>query len=115
MITITTDYLVLFGAVSVIFGMMGYIRAKSLPSLVMGGIFGLGLVASAVMILRSQRALDASPVTGLIVGLVLSVLLLGRFLPAFLKSKSIYPSGIMALLALGGAVLTVITLIQPRQ
>jgi uncharacterized membrane protein (UPF0136 family) len=37
-------------------------------------------------------------------GLVLSVMLLGRFLPGFLKSKKFYPAGIMALLSLGGVV-----------
>ena len=111
MINITTDYLVFFGAASVILGMLGYVRAKSLPSLVMGGIFGLGLVASSVMILKGLQS-NNSATMGLVVALVLSVLLLGRFLPAFLKTKAFYPAGIMALLALGGTVLTILSLVQ---
>ena len=40
-------------------------------------------------------------------GGVVSLLLLGRFLPAFLKSKSLYPAGIMAALSLVGVVIAV--------
>lgn len=90
-----SDYFVFFGAVSLALGILGYIRAKSIPSLIAGGISGIGLVAAGVMVMRQGTA-------GYIVGLVLSVLLLGRFLPAFLKTKKFYPGGIMALLSVLG-------------
>ena len=40
------------------------------------------------------------------------VLLLGRFLPAFLKSKKFYPSGIMALLSVLGVVAGILALMK---
>lgn len=90
-----SDYFVFFGAISLLLGMLGYIRAKSIPSLIAGGISGIGLCAAGVIAIR-----NGTP--GYIMGLVLSVLLLGRFLPAFLKSKKFYPAGIMAVLSLLG-------------
>jgi hypothetical protein len=39
---------------------------------------------------------------GYITGAVVSFLLLGRFLPGFLRTKALYPAGIMAILSLLG-------------
>lgn len=95
-----SDYFVLFGTVSLILGILGYVRAKSIPSLIAGGISGIGLCASGVIALRKAGGDGVNP--GYIMGLVLSVLLLGRFLPVFLKGKKFYPAGIMAVLSLLG-------------
>ncbi|MES2706497.1 MAG: TMEM14 family protein [Verrucomicrobiota bacterium] len=95
-----SDYFVLFGAVSLVLGILGYIRAKSMASLVAGGISGVGLVASGIIALLKTGSSSVNP--GYIMGLALSVLLLGRFLPGFLKSKTFYPAGLMALLSLLG-------------
>ena len=71
-----------------------------MASLVAGGISGIGLCASGVIALRNAGSSGVNP--GYIMGLVLSVLLLGRFLPGFLKSKKFYPAGLMAFLSLLG-------------
>jgi uncharacterized membrane protein (UPF0136 family) len=96
-----SDYFAFFGLVSLVFGILGFVRAKSVPSLVMGGMFGVALVVAAIMA-------QSHPQRGYILGTVVSVLLLGRFFPAFLKTKRVYPSGIMgglALLGVGAGVL----------
>lgn len=95
-----SDYFLLFGAVSLILGISGYLRAKSIASLIAGGISGIGLAASAVVAMKHKDQPGVN--LGYVMALVLSVLLLGRFLPAFLKSKKFYPAGIMALLSLLG-------------
>jgi uncharacterized membrane protein (UPF0136 family) len=41
---------------------------------------------------------------GVITGTVVSGLLAGRFIPAFLKTKAFYPGGLLGLLALVGLI-----------
>lgn len=105
-----SDYFVFFGAVSLVLGILGYVRAKSVASLFAGGVSGVLLVVAGIMALK--RA-DSSGVNyGLVVGLVVSVLLLGRFLPGFLKSKKFYPAGIMAVMSVLGVVAGILGLLK---
>ena len=99
-----SDYFVLFGAISLILGIAGYVRAKSLPSLIAGGISGIGLCAAGVIIARNLR-FDTSPTGGYLMAMILCLALLGKFLPGFLKTKRLYPAGLMALLSLIGLVI----------
>lgn len=91
-----------FGILSIVFGLLGYWRAKSKASLIAGGISGGLLILSYFL----------NPPYGLYLGLGVCVLLTGRFLPAFLKNKKIYPAGIMAILALIGTIMGVLHLFQ---
>ena len=90
-----SDYFVFFGLVSLVLGIVGFFKAGSRASLFAGGVSGVLLVVAGLMALRN-------PMVGYIVGGVVSLLLLGRFLPAFLKSKRLYPAGIMAFLSILG-------------
>ncbi len=99
-----SDYFVFFGSVSLLLGILGYIRARSIPSLIAGGISGIGLVAGAILAARGQET------AGYAICLVLSVLLLGKFLPGFLKTKAFYPGGILALLSVIGVVVGILGL-----
>jgi uncharacterized membrane protein (UPF0136 family) len=99
-----SDYYAIFGAVSIILGMVGFIRAKSRASLIAGILSGMALLFAAFFLLKQYKTGSHNLNTGYIIGLVLSVLLLGRFLPGFLKSKKFYPAGIMALFSLGGVI-----------
>ena len=99
-----SDYYAFFGVVSIILGILGFLRAKSRASLIAGGLSGLALVGAAFVIAKHYKFEPEHLNRGYIMGLVLSVLLLGRFLPGFLKSKKFYPAGIMALLSLGGII-----------
>lgn len=94
------DYFFLFGAVSIVLGIMGYVRSQSVASLFAGGVSGILLAVSGIMALR-RESMDGVN-WGYVLGLVVSVLLLGRFLPVFLKSKKFYPAGIMAVLSVLG-------------
>ena len=104
-----SDYYAGFGAISLLLGILGFVKAKSIPSLVAGGISGIGLCAAAFVIARHVRE-GSSPTNGYILALVLSVLLLGKFLPSALKTKKLYPSGLMAALSLGGVVVAILAL-----
>lgn len=97
-----SDYYAFFGAISLLLGILGFVRAKSRASLIAGGLSGIALMGAAFVIAKHYKFEPEHLNRGYIMGLVLSVLLLGRFLPGFLKSKKFYPAGIMALLSLGG-------------
>ena len=99
-----SDYYAFYGVVSIILGILGFLRAKSRASLIAGGLSGIALVGAAFVIAKHYKFEPEHLNRGYIMGLVLSVLLLGRFLPGFLKSKKFYPAGIMALLSLGGII-----------
>ena len=105
-----SDYFMLFGVLSMILGALGYFRGKSRASLYAGGISGLLLVGAAFA--AAKRAGTSGVNSGYVMGLVVSVLLLGRFLPAFLKSKKFYPAGIMALLAVLGVIAGILALLK---
>ncbi len=97
-----SDYYAFFGAVSILLGILGFLRAKSRASLIAGGLSGIALLGAAFVIAKHYKFEPEHLNRGYIMGLVISVLLLGRFLPGFLKTKKFYPAGIMALLSLGG-------------
>lgn len=75
---------------------MGFVKAKSRASLIAGGISG-------VLLWLASGLLGAGQTTaGAVLGGVVSLGLLGRFLPAYLKTKKAMPAGLMAALGVGG-------------
>jgi len=98
-------YLIVFGILTLIGGVMGYVKASSIASLVAGGVAGILLLVAAFLIPGQAQA-------GLILGLVVSVLLLGRFGPVLLKGGSFMPAGLMVLLSIPAIVLTLLALLR---
>lgn len=106
MIDITKIYLFVFGALTIVGGIMGYVKAGSPASIIAGGIAGVLLLVSGYLIGAGKVQ------AGLILGIVLSLALAGRFLPAFLSTQKIMPAGLIAILSIIGLVLTVVALIK---
>src|SRR6187402_3595170 len=96
------DYFALFGLITFVLAAIAGIKAKSRASLFAGGISGILLVVSTIMAWKRDK--DIGTNWGYVLALVVSVALLGRFLPAFLKTKKLYPAGIMAVLSILGVV-----------
>lgn len=89
-------YFFFFGVVTMAGGAVGFVKAQSVASLVAGGLSGALLVASAALIgFTSSRA-------GVAPAAVLSLLLAGRFVPAYAKTRATMPAGMMAGLSLVG-------------
>jgi uncharacterized membrane protein (UPF0136 family) len=89
-------YFSLFGLVALGGGVMGYVKAKSRASLIAGG-------ASGVLLWIASGLLGSGHVVGgAALGGVVSLALVGRFLPAFLKTKKAMPAGLVAALGVGG-------------
>lgn len=88
----------LYGLIALTGGVIGFVKAGSLASLIAGGISGLILIACAVFVPRKPKA-------ALIVALVVSLALLGRFLPNVSGPEG--PSVLALVMALGGFVVLV--------
>lgn len=105
MLDFTKIYYFIFGILTIAGGAMGYVKAKSVASIAAGGISGLLLIAAGVLISTKTQA-------GLILGLLISIALAGRFIPAFMKTSAFMPAGLMSILSVIGIVLTIIALIK---
>jgi uncharacterized membrane protein (UPF0136 family) len=102
MIYFTQTYYFVFAALTILGGIIGYVNKRSTASLVAGGISGMLLVVAALF-------LNTKPTGGLILGLVVSVMLAGRFIPNFMEKKVLFPSGVMSLLSTAGIVVTLLS------
>lgn len=89
----TTALVVLiYGALVLAGGVMGYVKAKSLPSLISGLAFGLALLVCGLGMLQGARA-SAGAAVGL------AVALLAVMGIRFAKTKKFMPAGLIALLS----------------
>ena len=95
--------LFIYGFLIFLGGVMGYVKAASSASLMMGTIFGLLLIISSVGMLR-ERLLPAY--FGLILTFVLTVFFIYRYLYTF----KFFPSACMGILSLGVLVLNMVLL-----
>jgi uncharacterized membrane protein (UPF0136 family) len=108
MLELARWYLVVFGVLTIAGGVMGFVKAKSRPSLVAGGISGAALVVGAYLVGTGSLTR-----VGLFTGLVVSLALAARFVGAFRKSKKVMPAGLMALLGVVGVTITSLALVAP--
>ena len=98
-------YLFLFGVLTVAGGIMGFVKAKSRASLIAGTIAG-------VLLLGAGYEVSARGTVGLVLGLVVSLALAGRFGATFKKSRKVMPHGLMALLGTVGVIVTALGLLE---
>ena len=93
-------YFVIYGALTIIGGLIGYFKAGSVISAVAGGIAGLLILLAAWLLPGNQLA-------GLLIALIVSLLLAGQFLPKFIRTGKVMPAGMMSLLSVVGIVFAV--------
>ena len=70
-------------------GTIGYVKAKSRASLIAGVAFATLLGVAAGLLATG------SPVFGAALGVFSALALIGRFLPAFVRSKKLMPAGLV--------------------
>ena len=105
MLNIARLYYFVFAALTAAGGVMGFVKASSKPSLIAGVISGLLLAGAGLWMPSNAKG-------GCIFGIVVSALLLGRFLPAYLKKGAFMPAVPMIVLSIAGIVLAVVTLVR---
>jgi uncharacterized membrane protein (UPF0136 family) len=102
MIAWTTCVYGIFALASFAGGVVGFRKAKSRASLIAGCVSGC-------LLLGATCALSAgATMLGLCLGGGTSLLLAGRFVPAFAKTKKAMPQGMMAVLSLIGIGVTLL-------
>lgn len=94
-------YFIVFGLLTIVGGLIGYLKAGSTISLVSGGIAGL-LLLLAAFLLPTQFGV------GLAIALIVSILLAGRFIPHLIKTGKVMPDAMMSVLSVIGIVVAVL-------
>jgi uncharacterized membrane protein (UPF0136 family) len=98
-------YFIIFGLLTIVGGVIGYVKAGSTASIIAGGISGIALIIAAFL-------LPGNVVLGLAIAGVVSILLAGRFIPAFMSTGKVMPAGLMAILSLIGVIVAIVTWIK---
>lgn len=99
--------LALYALLVFVGGIIGYRKANSRASLIFGTLFGVLLGAAAALVASGSVTLGAW------LGLIASLALLGRFLPAFLKTKKLMPAGAVVFVGVLVLTLAALTLFPP--
>jgi uncharacterized membrane protein (UPF0136 family) len=94
-------YFIIFGVLTIVGGVIGYVKAGSVPSIVAGVITGILLLVAAFLL--PERA-----VAGLAVGLITSLLLAAQFIPKFVSTGKVMPAGMMSILSVIGIIMVIV-------
>lgn len=87
----------LYALLVLVGGVIGFRKANSRASLIAGTVFAVLLGAASSLVASGMPRVGAG------LGALAALALIGRFLPAFLKTKKLMPAG--AVVALGALVL----------
>jgi uncharacterized membrane protein (UPF0136 family) len=98
-------YFFVFGALTIIGGIIGYVKAGSLPSIIAGAITGVLLLVAGAL-LPEHRAI------GLATGFIISLLLALQFVPKFVRTARAMPAGMMSILSVIGLVVAIVAWIK---
>jgi uncharacterized membrane protein (UPF0136 family) len=97
----TKIYFIVFGILTIAGGVIGYVKAGSMPSIIAGSISGILLLVAAFL-LPDHR------VAGLATALIISLLLVGQFIPKFIRTGKVMPAGMMSILSVIGIIMAIV-------
>ena len=98
-------YFIVFGLLTIVGGVMGYVKADSTASLIAGSVSGILLLVAAFL-LPNNLAI------GLALAGIVSIALAGRFVPAFMKTGQVMPAGLMSALSVIGVIMAIVAWIK---
>jgi uncharacterized membrane protein (UPF0136 family) len=98
-------YFIIFGMLTISGGVIGYVKAGSIPSIIAGSITGILLLVAAFL-LPEHRAV------GLATAFIVSLLLAGQFIPKFIRTGKAMPAGTMSILSAIGIIMAIVAWIK---
>ena len=103
-----TSYLFVFGAFTILGGIIGYVKAKSRASIIAGTVSGALLMIAGWLAAQSGNV--ARP--GVFLALGVSAALVARFGKAFQTTKKVFPALVITLLGVIAIGLGVLVLVR---
>ncbi len=94
-----------YGALVLLGGVIGFLKAKSKPSLIAGGVSGAVLLASGWAVWTDKDF-------GVWVAVMLAIILMMFFAARFMKTKNVMPAGMMSGLSFAVLVALIVRVIQ---
>ena len=98
-------YFIVFGALTIVGGIGGYVKAGSAASIIAGSITGVLLLVAAFLLPEHRMA-------GLATALIISLLLAAQFIPKLLRTGRVMPAGIMSLLSVIGIIVVIVAWVK---
>jgi len=98
-------YFIVFGVLTIAGGVVGYVKADSVASIIAGSITGVLLLVAAFL-LPEHRAI------GLATAFIISLLLAAQFAPKFLRTGRVMPAGMMSILSVIGLIAAIVALVK---
>jgi uncharacterized membrane protein (UPF0136 family) len=102
---LTKVYFILFGVLTIAGGIVGYVKAGSVASIIAGSITGVLLLVAAFLLTEHRGV-------GLATALVISLLLAVQFVPKFLQTGRVMPAGMMSILSVIGVIAAIVAWIK---
>jgi len=101
----TKIYFVVFGVLTIAGGVVGYVKAGSVASIIAGSITGVLLLVAAFL-LPEHRAI------GLATAFIVSLLLAAQFVPKFIRTGRVMPAGMMSVLSVIGVIAAIVAWVK---
>jgi len=98
-------YFIVFGLLTIAGGIVGYVKAGSVASIIAGSISGILLLVAAFLLPEYRAA-------GLITALIISLLLAAYFIRKFSQTGMVMPAGIMSLLSVIGIIAAIVAWVK---
>ncbi len=98
-------YFTVFGILTIAGGVVGYVKAGSVASIIAGSIAGLLLLVGAFLLPEHRMV-------GLATAFIISFLLAAQFIPKFLRTGRVMPAGMMSILSVIGIIEAIIAWIK---
>ena len=98
-------YFFVFGILTIAGGVIGYVKAGSVASIIAGSITGVLLLVAAFL-LPEHRAI------GLATAFIISLLLTAQFVPKFMRTGKVMPAGMMSILSVVGVIAAIVAWVK---
>jgi len=98
-------YFIVFGILTIAGGVIGYLKAGSMASIIAGSITGILLLVAAFILPQNLTA-------GLALAVIVSLLLAIQFVPKFIQTGKAMPAGMMSVLSVIGVVLGILAWVK---